>query len=332
MKRLFAYSKGQIFVMYAVAATAMLGAVAMGTDVAIMYFNWASMQRAVDAAALAGANFLPEDTSTASSKATSYATLNGLAGAEVATPTFNAPTNDSITVTASRTVPYYFAKVLGLTNQLIKVTATAQVPASVSCVGCASYGPRSQPTGGASDSGGTQCADTGSCQLIPIGLDWTTPFVTGSPVTFNQASVGAGNWDLIALGGTGGSNFRTNLANGFSGPVAIGDFITTEPGKKKGPITQGFQDRIDQAASIDPTGTFSSHKQNNPRVVVIPMVDWGAINGRSQVPVMAFAHVWLESVSSGVINAYFVEDYVPDSLVSAPASYHGARGNPVLIK
>ena len=50
MKRLFAYSKGQIFVLYAVAATALLGAVALGTDVAIMYYNWASMQRAVDAA------------------------------------------------------------------------------------------------------------------------------------------------------------------------------------------------------------------------------------------------------------------------------------------
>jgi hypothetical protein len=62
------------------------------------------------------------------------------------------------------------------------------------------------------------------------------------------------------------------------------------------------------------------------------MVNWGAINGRSQIPVMAFAHLWLESVSSGQIKAYFVEDYVPDSLVSAPASYHGARGNSVLIK
>ncbi|WP_370655555.1 hypothetical protein [Candidatus Binatus sp.] len=304
----------------------------MGTDVAIMYFNWASMQRAVDAAALAGANYLPEDTATATAKANSYATLNGLVASEVATPTFNAPTNDSITISAGRTVPYYFAQVLGLTNQMIRVTATAQIPASVSCVGCASYGPQAQPTGGASDSGGTQCSSVGDCQLIPIGLDWTTLFVTGSQVTFNQASVGAGNWDLIALGGTGGANFRTNLANGYSGPIAIGDFITTEPGKKKGPVTQGFQDRIDQAAVIDSGGTFSSHKQNNPRVVVIPMVNWGAINGRSQVPVMAFAHVWLESVSSGVIQAYFVEDYVPDSLVSAPASYHGARGKVVSVK
>jgi Flp pilus assembly protein TadG len=41
-----------MFVLYALAATALLGAVAMGTDVAIMYFNWASMQRAVDAASL----------------------------------------------------------------------------------------------------------------------------------------------------------------------------------------------------------------------------------------------------------------------------------------
>ena len=154
MKRLFAYSKGQMFVLYALAATALLGCVAMGTDVAIMYFNWASMQRAVDAAALAGANYLPEDTSTAASKATSYGQLNGLTASEIATPTFNGPTNDTITVSASRTVQYNFARVLGMTSQLIQVSATAQIPSSVSCVGCASFGPTAQPAGGGSDTGG----------------------------------------------------------------------------------------------------------------------------------------------------------------------------------
>src|SRR5258708_23633071 len=85
MKRLFGYSKGQMFVLYLAAVPALLGAIALSTDVGIMYFNWASMQRAVDGAALAGSNYLPEDTSTAAAQATLVAALNGLASSEAAT-------------------------------------------------------------------------------------------------------------------------------------------------------------------------------------------------------------------------------------------------------
>ena len=52
------YARGQIAVLYAGIAVALLGAIALGTDVALMYRSWAQAQKAVDAAAVAGANFL----------------------------------------------------------------------------------------------------------------------------------------------------------------------------------------------------------------------------------------------------------------------------------
>lgn len=60
MNQIFEKSRGQVMVLYSIAfAFALCGAIAMGTDVAVMYVNWQHSQKTVDAAALAGANYLP---------------------------------------------------------------------------------------------------------------------------------------------------------------------------------------------------------------------------------------------------------------------------------
>jgi Flp pilus assembly protein TadG len=110
--------RGQTAVLFTIALVALLGGVALCTDVLVMYSNWESMQKAADAAALAGANSLPVDPAGAIIAAQSYATRNGLTSSEVGTPTVS-PDDQEITVTASRAVPYYFGRVLGLNNQLV---------------------------------------------------------------------------------------------------------------------------------------------------------------------------------------------------------------------
>jgi Flp pilus assembly protein TadG len=116
-----------MMVLYALALPALIGAIALGADVAVMYVNWQGMQKAADAAALAGAGKL-DGTATSDAGAIAnakvYATNNGLAAGEVATPTVSVD-HKNITVSASRTVPYYFAQVLGLLSASVQVTATA---------------------------------------------------------------------------------------------------------------------------------------------------------------------------------------------------------------
>src|ERR1700737_5357441 len=58
MKPRSGYMKGQIGVVMTFAIATLLGAMALGADVAVMYFNWVQLQKAADAAALAGANYL----------------------------------------------------------------------------------------------------------------------------------------------------------------------------------------------------------------------------------------------------------------------------------
>jgi hypothetical protein len=170
--------------------------------------------------------------------------------------------------------------------------------------------------------------------MIPIGLDVNTPYTYGQLVTFQQGRVGSGNWDLLSMGGNGGSVLRSNLANGFSGQVAVGDFFDTKPGKTVGPVDQGISDRL--AAS--PSGsTWNSHTESDSRVVVLPMVDWAAApNGKKPMEILGFAHFYLQAdLGGGQFTGYFVSDVIPDSLASLIANqpiYHGGRPASALIR
>ncbi len=323
-------SKGQTMVIIALVMPALLGAIALGTDVAIFYFNWVQLQKAADAGVLAGANYLPDNPTQATNTANAYAENDGAAASEIQSTTVS-PDDLTISMTLKRTVPYYFAKVLGLSNGTVSVSASASPQYAPSTVNATS--PSQVPPGGDNNgNNGTYCASTGSCGLVPIGLDSNTKYSDGSSITLQQGQVGPGNWDLLALGGVGGSNLRTNIANGYNGMVSVGDWVTTEPGKKVGPVDQGFQDRLTLAQTVDPNGTFSNHTLNDPRVLIVPVVNWEGQNGRSQVQVTAFATLWLDSYSGGQVNVHFISQVIADSFGSPGAPYFGSRGHPILTK
>jgi hypothetical protein len=331
--------KGQISVALILMLTVILGAIGLGADAALLYFNWVILQKGVDAAALAGAGYLQgnsESAPNAISIAVTYAQNNNIKSSElIADGSGNkayvpAPNYTTITVTAERTVPYAFFKLIGLSSGKVAATATAQMPLAAGCVNCTSAvaTPGSEPT----VIPGNICSAIGQCDVIPIGLDSSTPYTFDQPVTLNYGQVGPGNWGSLALGGTGGSNLRTNIADGYEGPLAINQWVDTEPGKKTGPIDQGFSDRISLAESEYPSGTFLDHNPADPRVIILPMVNWNSPNGRSEVEITGFAALWVVSESGGTIQADFIQQEAFDSTGYASAPNDGALGRPVLIK
>jgi Flp pilus assembly protein TadG len=319
------WSSGQVAPLVAGIIAVLLAVIALGTDISVHYYNWVQMQKAADSAVLAGANYLPDDPARSISTAQTFAESNGIAAAEISSTTV-AGNDLSITMVVNRTVPYYFAKVLGMTSANLQVQATAAPQPPTSTVGAPSQTAVDNGTSPAS------CNNTGDCQLIPIGLDHNTVYSNGEQITLQQGQVGPGNWDLLALNGVGGNNLRYNIADGASQVVSVGDWILTEPGKKVGPVDQGFQDRINQAQSIDPTGTFSSHAGNNPRVMVLPIVDWEHQNGRKDVQVDAFATVWLDSYNGGNVTVHFISQVIANSFGDPNAPNYGGRGHPMLIQ
>src|SRR5208282_2630559 len=158
--------RGQILAIMVIALPALIGAMGLATDVGNYYFNYVKLQTAADASVLSGAKYLPDQPCAAISTANMYATcFNGAAAGEVvstttsydskkcpapastpiplacATPvaplgcTMPAPPPSAepacnLTMQAHRTVPFYFARLVGVAYGTLSVSATATgVPA-----------------------------------------------------------------------------------------------------------------------------------------------------------------------------------------------------------
>ena len=180
-------SRGQISVALILVMTVILGAIGLGADMALLYFNWVILQKGVDAAALAGAGYLEGDSQAAAQAvaiAKTYAEKNGIKDAELTTDGGGnvayvpGPNYNTITVTAKRTVPYTFFKLIGLSNGKVPAQGDrpdATAPACVNCTGAIAT-PGAQPT----VIPGNICSTVGQCDVIPIGLDWSA-----HPTRFN---------------------------------------------------------------------------------------------------------------------------------------------------
>ena len=104
----------------------LLGMAALVLDVGSWYRADRSAQSTADAAALAGAQALPDNSANAASLAQRYATKNGGLGSGGITITSKLVANDTITVTVKRPAPGFFSKLFGLKSVTVGAHATAR--------------------------------------------------------------------------------------------------------------------------------------------------------------------------------------------------------------
>jgi Flp pilus assembly protein TadG len=287
--------RGQAAALFAVGLPVLAGAAALGTDVSVYYYNWYRVRAAVDAAVLSGANFLPNFSTTASSTAVTYATSNGVQSSEISGPTFNAGYT-TISMTANRTVPLYLARVASLSSGQLSVSATAQVTA----VGTVNGG------------------------IAPIGIDSRLIYTYGQDVPLMKG-VGPGNWSAFSLTGDGASTYLSDVEHGYAGTLSVGQSIETQPGNfvnQTSSTATGFQYRY----NLDPSATLANHTLTSPRVITVPIVNWLAANtlpnGRSWVPIVGFAELWIESSSAvnqatNTISATFIQQVAANTIPGA---------------
>src|SRR6266545_5560160 len=124
----FKTERGQTFVLTALAMVMLCGMAALVLDVGNWFRDKRRLQGTSDAAALAGAQQLPDDPSGAKTMALSYANQNGgdVAGANIViTSVYEA--NDTIAVKAERNDPGIFSRVLGKTSAHITADAKVRV-------------------------------------------------------------------------------------------------------------------------------------------------------------------------------------------------------------
>lgn len=312
----------QMLVTITLALPVLIAVLGLGFDFSLHYYHWMLLQKAADAGALAGASQLkgtpPSGTVNANVVACAqlYACYNG-AGVQpsgvcpLGGPACTASPGEPITVTPAgdgrsvmvsirREVPYYFLRFVGHTSGPVAAMARAGVlPTSASCniapvglpcqAGCTDKGCYGTASPGSGDStcGGAYVADgenPSAGSVVRLKSDGT---VTGLP----------GNWEPLALGGSGGSVFRKNMAGGYRGMISAGEQISTETGNVVGPTMQGFADRM--TGHTLNTTVPASPSPGDPQVVLVPLVDYtqATKGGKTQVPVLDFIMMYITDVS-----------------------------------
>lgn len=268
--------RGATLVLVAAALFMLLGISALAVDVGFLYWNKAQVQTAADAAALAGAQELRHSPEAAESEARAYAALNGRAG-DVVTP--DTTVADQVTVTVWRMVDLYFANIFGVSQWPVHATATAGL----------------QPA-------------TGVVGIVPFGIVLNDALTYGTRVTLKYGGGEGynGNFQALALGGTGASNYQSNIEQGYGSVVHIGDWIQTETGNMAGPTLAGVSYRVNQ----DPGVTYLNVQDGSARIIVVPMLTSFVVSGRTDVQIAGFAAFFLEGTGKHGNESYVVGSFL----------------------
>ena len=210
-------NSGQATVLTVLFLTVIVGMLAAVLDVGAWFRADRKLQGTVDAAALAGAQELPDNTGLAIANAISYSNKNGggVTGADVIISTTYIP-NDTIKVTGTKSAPGVFSGLFGIDS----VDVNGAAKARVGTLGAAKY-------------------------VAPIVVNWkhpkllcTPPPCTGQATELEYEhlkngetpSGGAGSFGFINLsgdGGVGSSDLGDWIENGYQEEMPLGTYNTS---------------------------------------------------------------------------------------------------------
>jgi Flp pilus assembly protein TadG len=294
--------RGQSLVLTVVVLVSLLGMAALVLDVGSWYRAKRNLQSTADAAALAGAQALPDTPGSATSLANQYATTNtpDLATKDVSISSNIVP-NDRISVHVTRPSPGFFARVLGIDSVQVGATAAAQsegmaqaryvAPITVKNThpmlagpGCPCFGPDNETT-------------------LPLGKN-------GAPGSFAMLDLSGD-----PTGTTGASTLADWITTGYEQYLALGGYFS-DPGAK-------FNNSQIQAALNQRIGTE----------LLFPVYDTLTSGGSNATyHIIAWAAFHLESINTqgtgGSITGYFTEvvwDGIPATTPGGGGPNYGAH-------
>jgi hypothetical protein len=258
---------------------------------------------------LGGAGYLTGDTATTDDSAvtnavSTFVKANGVAAGEIVSTTI-APDKKSVTVNLQRTVPYFFARFLGLTQGNVAVTAIGGINNTVSPMGVTPVGLECT----ADQAATSNCAGN----YKPYSDGGTTPM----PLFYKHAATGEspGNWDGLSLGDNGKKAFKDAIISPSNTAINVGDAVSTEPGNAVvKDFTQGFNTRMSGITwNTTPPTTLSAADQ---QVILVPLVDFN-VSGRKSMTVLGFAEMYVVNTgcSPGTdICAFFLKSLANSGL------------------
>ncbi len=306
--------RGSISVIMAAGITFFLGCGALAVDYGLLVADANRLQRACDAAALAGAAKLKVtgddtyDTYQARQEAVIVGRQNG-APFEAGAITF-ANNNTQISVPSSTTRAFFFARLLGKSNGAITRSSTAAVA----------------PGGSLKTSGARM-------NVAPIGISWETYNAYKDDrqhtqdlelIRQNKSTFGLDDIVLFDLRTDPSSKSGAHMQNQLTGDeirdASLGDYDTTlnaaQPSEQNH-FASGLDDLFDQSSVAPWNDNNHTHDgqlydeilagtspRDNPRVVylIITPATFNASNGTYNTQIQGFAPVYIESYYQRTIS------------------------------
>jgi len=344
--------QGSILAMSAIGMLSLLLAVGLGVDITHLYLAKNELQNAADASALAGASGLDFN-------ATGIAVATTRAVQAMNSYEFN---NQQVTFTAANVrfaanlsdfdggpgMDQTAAAGVASTIRFVKViTPTSPVPMSfVGFLLGSSRNLTAQAVGGVS---APLNSYMGYLPLFLIDDNSLSTFAPGNVYTIRSApqnSVSPGNYQILAIDGSGGADDRTDLASAVQNPVGPGGYVDTKPGVTAGAIRQGINTRFDDyAAGSSPTDfppdanikediTYQQYLSGSPsqspshegvvgrRVVLLPIMKISEVgNGRTSVQIDHFGAFFLRSKVTSGNGGDIQAEYIGTSVVVGGGYY-----------
>src|SRR5436190_20147074 len=247
--------RGSILALATISMLALILAVGLGVDISRLYTAKAELQNAADSAALAavsGLNSSAAGITEATNRAVQAMNKYDFNNTSVSFPRSN------VLFAVNLDGPYMSessAQTQPRNIRFVQVT-TPSLPVGVSFAATV--------LGNSKDLSATATAGYSVpinvyCDWIPVSvIDYGTPLTPGNTYTFradNQQQVSAGNMQILAVAGSGGSDVRVGLASGVNLCAEAGATYTvdTKPGANTGPVKQGINTRFDEYGSqVDP--------------------------------------------------------------------------------
>lgn len=218
MTRIHRSEDGQALVTAVVFLSVLLGMTASVLDIGSWYRAQRAAQATADAAALAGAQALPDDPTAAQVLAVSYSRKNGGAPPSTVQLSSTVNANDTIAVKAARTAPGIFSRVLGIGSADVSARATARafMPDEAKYVAPIVVNIKHPKL----SSGSCPCYGSANATTLTLGT-------TGAPGAFTMLNLDEGQNN----GTVGSAELGDWLLNGFDQYLPLGRYYS-DPGAK----------------------------------------------------------------------------------------------------
>lgn len=243
--------KGFVLVTVALVLVVLIGFVALGVDVGVVYSGRTAAQAAADAGALAGAfTWVVHGDATDAEvreKAIAAANVNKIMGENVAITAADVdvdPDLRRVTVRVNRSVKTFFSKAMGFSSMDVAVVAVAET----STVPTGAYCLKPFVIPGTALTPGSPCDACESGQVLIDANGKKTSYaqsVMGEPFTLKPQNPAQSwvpsNFMAVEITGPGSDNYRDDIAGCTGIIVKCGDLLNVQTGNMNGPTTQGIE-------------------------------------------------------------------------------------------